>query len=64
MAKSFCNGCKHWEFCSPGYGDPGFYYCAKLHTNSLLKRKERCGGNLKEKKEDTIRDIIESNNDY
>lgn len=50
MAKSFCNGCKHWEFCQPGYGDPGFHYCAKLRTDSLLKRKDLCNGKHKEPK--------------
>lgn len=50
MAKSFCNGCKYWEWCSPGYGEPGFHYCAKLNTDSLLERKERCGGKLREDK--------------
>lgn len=39
-----CNGCKHWKFCQPGYGEHGFHYCAKLHTDSLLERKEKCGG--------------------
>ena len=50
MAKSFCNGCKYWEWCSPGYGEPGFHYCDRLQTDSLLERKERCGGKLREDK--------------
>ena len=55
MAKSFCCGCKYWEFAERGFGDPGFHYCAKLETDSLLKRKEWCGGTKlrKEKGEGT-----------
>ena len=48
MAKSMCNGCKYWEFAERGFGDPGFHYCAKLMTDSLLERKELCGGKYKE----------------
>ena len=50
MAKSFCAGCKHWEWCSPGYGMPGFHYCSKFNTDSLLERKSRCNGKYKENK--------------
>lgn len=44
MARSFCNGCKYWEYAERGFGDPGFWYCDKLAIDSLLKRKEFCGG--------------------
>lgn len=50
MSKSFCNGCAHWQWCSHGYGMPGFHYCDKLNTDSLLERKERCNGKYKEDK--------------
>lgn len=53
MAKSFCNGCKYWEFAERGFGDPGFHYCAKLETDSLLERKKWCGGTrLREEKDE------------
>lgn len=48
MAKSFCSGCKYWLFCQRGYGLSGFHYCDKLHTDSLLERKEFCGGKYKD----------------
>lgn len=52
MSKSFCSGCKYWEYCQPGYGMKGFHYCDRLSTDSLLERKERCGGKLKELEDD------------
>lgn len=48
MAKSFCSGCKYWTWCPPDYFASGFYYCDVLNTDSLLERKERCGGKLKD----------------
>jgi len=51
---SFCNGCKNWEFCQPGYGEPGFHYCAELHTDSLAKRKAFCNGKLRSEKDDKV----------
>ena len=50
MSKSFCSGCKHWLWCSPGYMLPGFHYCDKLHTDSVLERKEFCNGKYKKNK--------------
>ena len=51
MAKSFCNGCKHWEWAPPTYpGDSGFHYCDFFQTDSLLERKSRCNGKYKENK--------------
>ena len=50
MSKSFCNACKHWEWCSPCYGMPGFHYCSKFNTDSLLERKSKCNGKYKENK--------------
>lgn len=52
-SKSFCYGCRHWKHISPGYGEPGFWYCHKLGVYALDKRKERCGGKLKELKNET-----------
>ena len=51
MAKSFCNGCTHWEWVpkeSPYYG-VGFHYCAKFNTDSLLERKLKCNGIYKKR---------------
>lgn len=48
MAKSFCSGCKYWTWCPPDYFASGFHYCDVLNTDSLLERKERCGGKLKD----------------
>jgi hypothetical protein len=48
MSKSFCSGCKHWKYVSPGYSEPGFWYCHKLGTYILEKRKEKCGSKYKE----------------
>ena len=44
---SFCNGCIHWKFCQPGYGERGFHWCDKLKTWELEARKELCNGKLK-----------------
>ena len=52
-SKSFCWGCVHWKHVSPGYGEPGFWYCHKLGVYALDKRKERCDGKLKDLKDET-----------
>ena len=51
MAKSFCSGCKWWEWCPPDEWMQGFHYCEKLMSESLLERKEFCGGKYKEVKQ-------------
>ena len=50
MAKSFCNGCRHWIWYKdhPNYDGTGFHYCSMLETWELKKRKELCGGKYKE----------------
>lgn len=46
MAKSFCSGCLLWKWADPTFGS-NFRYCEKLNTDSLLERKEFCGGKYK-----------------
>lgn len=54
MGKSFCNGCKLWEWLSDTTFNPsgyksgrGFHYCAKFNTEDLNSRKIQCGGKYK-----------------
>lgn len=47
MAKSICNGCKHWEFLDDGLG-LRFHYCNKLGNYDLGIRKRLCGGKFYE----------------
>lgn len=55
MAKSFCTGCKYWEWydASREEGNERFRYCAKYDTEDLESRKIQCGGkyNTSNKKE-------------
>ena len=50
MAKSFCNGCIHWqkiEGCMEMH--EYFYACMKfIEANNLKERKELCNGKYKE----------------
>lgn len=46
MPKSFCTGCKLWEWISTF--DSHFHACAKFLTDNLKERKEKCNGKYKE----------------
>ena len=46
MPKSFCTGCKLWEWLSTFDGH--FHACAKFLTDNLKERKKKCNGKYKE----------------
>lgn len=51
MAKSFCSGCKHWQYIrgAENFDGKGFHYCDKFSQGFKLKiRKKMCNGKLKE----------------
>ena len=51
MAKSFCNGCIHWQWYAWEYfRETGFHYCDKFETENLQSRKEKCNGKYWEEK--------------
>lgn len=54
MAKSICNGCKHWEFLDDGLG-LRFYYCNKFGIHDLETRKIKCRGKYYESKRINVR---------
>lgn len=58
MSKSFCTGCKYWEWLpddtwtASGYKvRRGFHYCAKFNGEDLNSRKVLCGGRKKQVKQ-------------
>lgn len=47
MAKSFCNGCRHWQWCDAGWdGEPNkrFRFCDRYSRHDLWWRKKICNG--------------------
>jgi hypothetical protein len=49
IMKSFCNGCKHWEYIQACENNGhGFHFCNLFDRYELKWRKLWCNGKLKE----------------
>ena len=48
MPKSFCSGCKFWDWIETPF-DGKFRYCKKLQEADIKRRRLRCNGEKWEK---------------